>query len=246
MISISCPKFSFIPLEKVLPEVSEHFDGFEIVVEEKHDVEHLIASRDLLKSFDLNISLHAPFNDINLASLRQEHSTFSRKEIEKVIRFASRADIEVITFHPGWPSPFSMMDEKRVKRIAKEGIAHLNSVAKECGVTACLENLPLPNFFSTPEELLECTDDICFDIGHANITGTLWKFPEKKKSIKNLHLHENRGKSDEHLALKGKYIDLKRLVKKLEGYKGPFVLEAKNLKDGVTGKKTLENFLDQN
>ena len=147
MISISCPPFSFIPLEKILPEVSAHFDGFEIVVEEKHDVEHLIASRDVLRSFNLNISLHAPFNDINLASFKREHRAFSRNEIEKVIRFANREDIKTVTFHPGWPSSFSMIDEKRVKRIAKKEIARINSTGEEYGVTPCLENLPLTNFF---------------------------------------------------------------------------------------------------
>jgi sugar phosphate isomerase/epimerase len=229
--SLSCPRLSFTPLKFALREVTESFDGMEILAEEMHDAEYI-------KNVDIKektISIHAPFNDLNIASLKEEHRLYSVKEVKRTIIAAEAKGIKLVTFHPGWPSPFSMVARDRVIENAKKSIEELNSFASAHRVTLCAENLP--NFFTTAEELLEVTDNICFDIGHANITKTIDTFLDHKKSIKNVHMHENRGEHDEHLAVSGRYIDIERIIKEL-GNKN-YVIEATSIEDGERSRDFL-------
>lgn len=228
LISISCPKLSFIPIDAVMREIKGKFDGIELLAEEEHSAEKI-------KRTGLRSSIHAPFNDLNIASLKEEHRLYSINEIKKAILAAERNDIKLVTFHPGWPSPFSMLAKDRVIENAKKSIEELNSFASAHRVTLCAENLP--NFFSTAEELLEVTDNICFDVGHANITKTIDSFLDHKQSIKNVHIHENRGERDEHLALSGRYIDIDRIIKEL-GNKN-YVIEVTSIADGEKSRDFL-------
>jgi sugar phosphate isomerase/epimerase len=228
LINISCPRLSFIPLDEALREIEGKFEGIELLAEEEHSAEKI-------KRTGLRTSIHAPFNDLNIASLKEEHRLYSVNEIKKAILAAERNGIELVTFHPGWPSPFSMLAKDRVIENAKKSIEELNSFASAHRVTLCAENLP--NFFSTAEELLEVTDNICFDVGHANITKTIDTFLDHKKSIKNVHIHENRGEYDEHLAVSGRYIDIESIIKEL-GNKN-YVIEATSIADGERSRDFL-------
>jgi sugar phosphate isomerase/epimerase len=231
--SLSCPKLSFIPLEAAIMEIAKRFDGIEILAEEMHDAEHIERAEIREK---MPISIHAPFNDLNLASLKEEHRLYSINEVKKTILAAESKGVKLVTFHPGWPSPFSMQAKERVLKSAKKSTEELNSFASAHHVTLCAENLP--GFFSTAEELLEITDSICFDAGHANITKTIDSFLDHRESIKNVHLHENRGQADEHLPLTGEHIDVKCIVREL-GNKN-YVIEVTSIEDGEKSRDFLK------
>lgn len=230
--SLSCPKLSFLPLEAAVREIAESFGGMEILAEEMHDAEH-IESADIGR--EMPISIHAPFNDLNLASLKEKHRLYSVGEIERTIMAAETKGIRLVTFHPGWPSPFSMEARDRVMKSARKSTEELNEFASAHGVVLCAENLP--GFFSTAEELLGMTDNICFDIGHANITKTIDSFLDRRESIKNVHLHENGGQQDEHLPLTGEHIDIERAVREL-GNKN-YVIEARSVEEGKRSRDFL-------
>ena len=233
LIEISCPELSFRPLSDALELVKGKFDGIEILAEEEHRAENIEKTEIGMKA-----SIHAPFNDLNIASLREEHRLYSLEEIEKVVIVTEKKGIRLVTFHPGWPSPFSMGARERVLENARESIRELNDFASSHHVTLCTENMPIKGFFSSAEALLEVTDSVCFDVGHANITGSVDSFLDHKDCIKNVHLHENRGSVDEHLALSGRHIDIRRIVEEL-GDKN-YVIEAKNLKDGEKSRDFLK------
>jgi len=85
---------------------------------------------------------------------------------------------------------------------------------------------------------LEVTDSVCFDVGHANITGSIDSFLDHRGCIKNVHLHENSGKQDEHLPLTGEHIDVERIVRAL-GNKN-YVIEARSVDEGRISRDFLK------
>ncbi|MDY6986312.1 MAG: sugar phosphate isomerase/epimerase family protein [Candidatus Thermoplasmatota archaeon] len=233
-ISLSCPKLSFNPLDAAIRAVAEKFEGMEILAEEEHDASHIEQLKDIKPK--IKLSIHAPFSDLNLASLKEEHRRYSIREIKRTILAAEKKGIKLVTFHPGWPSPFSLQARERVINNAKRSAEEISAFASSHNVTLCAENLP--GFFSTAEELLEITENICFDIGHANITKTIDSFLDNKKSIKNVHLHENHGVQDEHLPLTGEHINIECIVREL-GDKN-YVIEATSLEDGEKSREFLK------
>lgn len=87
----------------------------------------------------------------------------------------------------------------------------LLQAAKQEGLTVCLENMPFHDFsISSPSAIVDLIREIddpsfamCLDTGHANVCAD-WFGPAKSireygKYIKVLHVHDNKGKRDEHL-----------------------------------------------
>ena len=83
--------------------------------------------------------------------------------------------------------------------------------AKKLGVTICLENMPFKQLpLSKPEEILnfvrEINDEnfkICLDTGHVSVFSELNLADEVRrlgKEIRVLHVHDNDGKNDRHMA----------------------------------------------
>ena len=70
MIGVSSTEFSSYMFEEVIAEISKVFDHWEIFAEAEHRLPSVEARfRDLMPSYKLSYSIHAPISDINLASL---------------------------------------------------------------------------------------------------------------------------------------------------------------------------------
>ena len=103
-------------------------------------------------------------------------------------------------------------NQTETRELNLEFMSRLLPTAKQEGITICLENMPMLNFsISSPKAIVELIKEIndpsflmCLDTGHANICKD-WHTPaetirEYGKFIKALHVHDNKGKHDEHLA----------------------------------------------
>ena len=118
-------------------------------------------------------------------------------------------------------------------------MSELAAYAKTVGITVCLENMPFPNFtVSTPDEVAEIIAAVgmdnfkmCLDTGHAAIfkdTQPHLVIKKHKDIIKAMHVHDNRGKEDEHLLpLHNGVIDWAAFSKAIKesDYNGVFSLE---------------------
>ena len=93
-----------------------------------------------------------------------------------------------------------------------EFMGKLLPTAKEEGITVCLENMPFLDFsLSSPADILGLIKEIddpsfamCLDTGHANMCKD-WHTPAQairnySDLIKVLHVHDNKGNRDDHLA----------------------------------------------
>lgn len=110
--------------------------------------------------------------------------------------------------------------------------------AKDLGVTICLENMPFKQLpLSKPEAILkfvrEINDEnfkICLDTGHVSVFDELDLAEEVRRlgsEIKVLHVHDNDGKGDKHMAPYFGVIDWAEFGNALKeiGFDGVFSLE---------------------
>ena len=137
------------------------------------------------------------------------------EKMARSIRAARLLGAKYWVIHP--IMPFGIDDIKQnksaqTKELNIEFMRQLLEVAKREEVTVCLENMPFKKFsISSPAAIIEIVEEIgdpafamCLDTGHANVNAE-WDSPAEAirkygKYIKALHIHDNRGNNDDHLA----------------------------------------------
>jgi sugar phosphate isomerase/epimerase len=195
----------------------------------------------------IDFSIHAPFFEVNLGSHQPEIRQFSKKKVKTAIDMAYAIGANPVVIHPGytfWMGKIKDVAEKSWKFFI-EDMKGLLSYAKKRGVTLALESIPMHLFFfyDLPEfkRLKEVLPGLgmTLDIGHAYVTKVTKKMknPESEiiddlkdlgmNNITHVHLHNNKGKRDDHLFPDGD-IDIKRILGflKEEGYVGKVIIES--------------------
>ena len=164
---------------------------------------------ELLHSYDLKLTIHSPFSDINIASFNEKIRNASLGVIENTLLTAAELDAMAVTIHPGHCSPVSKRYQTEYIEIHRNSLRKIAQTAEDVGVKVGVENMP--NFpildAQTPERLHLLLDGVdigvTFDVGHLNTTTA--DFSEFLRLFKNrivlLHFHDNKGERDEHLAV---------------------------------------------
>ena len=246
-IGVSSTTFCSYPFEDVLEGVAKCFNHWEIVSEGDHYLPAIATSFESLKdSYKLTYSVHAPFNDINIASLNESVREMSVIELIKIMNLAAELNVKTVTFHPGLYS--MVVNGFREKSIAnaKRSLRTIDRMAQDCGVRMCMENLPGFPFFlghtaAEMQELLEGTElPVCIDLGHANTTNQMDEIIEAMDGrVMNIHIHDNNGQQDQHLTVGDGNIDFKHVLSKLSGYGGRYVIESKSFESAVDSQDRL-------
>jgi sugar phosphate isomerase/epimerase len=183
----------------------QHFDYY--------DANHVGDIAQWFKDHGISLhSVHAPlFSDtdwgrsggleISVASLERRHRIDSMEEIKRAVAVAEKLPFRYLVLHMGLPG-----EEFEIEKFdaAFTSLEHLNIFAKDLGVTILLENIP--SELTAPERLLQFIRytrmdlGICFDTGHAQMTGGVHAaFEALKDHIASTHVHDNRGEKDDHL-----------------------------------------------
>ena len=158
-------------------------------------------------------SLHAPMYTDEIWGRSGPHTVISITELVKAKRMGMVEEIkraleiaEVVPFryliqHLGVGG--EEFDEAKVDA-AFSALEELRLFAQQRGVEILLENTP--NGFSSAERLLtffELTHmdlNVCLDVGHANIKGSIeTEYKLLRPRIRSTHIHDNNGKEDSHL-----------------------------------------------
>ena len=163
--------------------------------------------------------------------------------MKRCVEATARLGAKYMVIHPIMPNGVNERhDAEKSADTVEKNVAfmkELASCASEYGVTVCLENMPFPNFtLSTPEEIADIVYKVnsdnfkmCLDTGHSVIfKGWQPHVAIEKYSdiIKALHVHDNRGRDDEHLLPLGNgIIDWKAFSDSLKkvGFDGVLSLE---------------------
>ena len=221
-------------IETTLEETLEFIENLGIdYAELVHQFPSENIDADILESYNLKYSIHSPFMDVNIAALQDKSRLNSIKQIKDSIDLANKINAEAVVIHPGL-APFlaNKYFLDKVYETANNSIKELGEYGRDLGVLATIENMPtfdgmLYNNMGDLHNLLTSLDmSMTLDIGHANHSGYS---PDQMifDSIKHIHIHDNFGDDDAHLALGEGSIELKYIVNSLEekNYDGIYIIE---------------------
>jgi sugar phosphate isomerase/epimerase len=142
-----------------------------------------------------------------------------------------------LVVHLGVPDALKPAPADNSRDAARRSVEELYGMAEKAGVRLALE--VIPNALSTPDALVELIEDdldgarvgICLDVGHAHIMGDLADAIDACSGhVIATHLHDNHGKSDDHLAPGDGGIDWPLALMALQkiGYDGTWLFEVAN------------------
>ena len=220
------------------------YPGWEIVSDGNYRLENPVCFskvREVLASTNLGVTVHAPYGDLNLATLNDPIWRESIRQICCCIEHAS-ALTDRVTIHPGYISPIGKMMPQKVWDLQKEALRQIGKVAAEHSVLACLENMISMKEFlcRRPEELIGMTEGIdgigmTFDFGHAHTVGMVNEFLRYVDRANHIHIHDNHGLSDEHLPLGGGTIEWAKVGREIASrYSGIVVIEGRSIGEAGT------------
>ncbi|NOZ59753.1 MAG: sugar phosphate isomerase/epimerase [Euryarchaeota archaeon] len=240
--------------EEIIRIVGEAgFSALEIILEGHHLREDYSPWRELLDSYSMEVSVHAPFADLNIASMNPRIRLESIAQVKDAIQAGYTLGADVVTVHSGRLSPHSMWFPERAAELNLQAIEELVEFAGEHGVLLCVENMPRHEgaLMSEVEELLELAErfsrremGITLDVGHAATCGDVVEYVEALgERIANVHLHDNRGDGDEHLAVGDGKIDFGAVLSRMRGYRGRFIIECHREEDVFLSGRRLRRML---
>ncbi|MFA4861941.1 sugar phosphate isomerase/epimerase family protein [Methanoregula sp.] len=217
------------------------YSGWEIVADGNYRLDDPAAFqriRDVVGSTNLKVTVHAPFGDLNLATLNDPIWQESVRQIISCIEHASELT-DRVTIHPGYLSPVGKLMPDKIWGLQKEALRRIGRSAADHGVLACLENMiGIKEFLCRfPEELIGMTEGIegigmTFDFGHANTIGKVNAFLPHVGKANHIHIHDNHGVSDEHLPLGDGTIPWKTVGKGVAArYSGVVVVEGRSIEE---------------
>ncbi len=237
--------------EEIIKIVGEAgFSTWEVILEGHHLRSDYSPWRELLDSYSLDVSIHAPFADLNIASMNARIREESLAQIKAAIEAGYQLEAGLVTVHSGRLSPYSMWYPDKAREVNLRSIQELAEHAQEYGLLLCLENMPRYEgaLLSQVEELLELVagfsrDElgITLDVGHAATCGDVVDYIEAlNHRLVNIHLHDNRGDGDEHLAVGDGTIDFKAVFSRLKNYGGKYIIECHREEDVFRSREKLE------
>jgi sugar phosphate isomerase/epimerase len=167
-------------------------------------------------------------------------------EVQAALAIARRVPVGYLVVHVGVPDSQTADPSVNRSDAARRSIEELSRTAESLGVQLALE--VIPNALSTPERLVSFIEDdldasgigICFDFGHAHLMGdVLDAVDAASEHLVTTHVHDNAGRSDDHLLPFEGTIPWDPTLMALQkiGFEGAFVFE---LAASANARQTLE------
>lgn len=180
--------------------------------------------------------LHAPFAELCPAAIDPLVRAVTRRRFLQAAALAKRYGAEKMVVHSGF-IPLVYYPEWFAPQSAAFWREFLNDVD---GLTLCVENV----METSPDALRQIAEQvndprlrICFDVGHAFCqSGNLAPWLDALAPyISHVHLHNNHGSFDEHLALDTGTLDIAALIRQLEALapQATYTLEVRSARASV-------------
>lgn len=204
-----------------------------------HDPGHVKEAAEMMRKLGVEAnSFHAPFADsIDIASLDPAHRQHSVREVFTACDAAHALGAHYVVLHPGPEKEGKPRPEEWYHRMVC-ATASLNEVARHCRgleLILLLENMLPHLMFGQTSDMLyllgairETNVGTCLDTGHAFLSGDLRTVVHKLSGhLRMLHVNDNLGDSDGHLAPGEGAIDWISLIRQLRQWRfqGPLILE---------------------
>ncbi len=245
MIGVSTLAFYPQPIKEVLQSLeARNIEYCEIINEYPYDE----IDDDVLESYKVKLTVHAPLSDINLASHNPSMRKSSIDEVKKSMDRAVKWNADLVVVHPGSMPVMGRRIAKKIFQYNLESLKELSSYAEDSGVLMCVENMPEIEglLFQDLKELNSLVEDInayiTLDVGHAHNSGfsadDMFCYPR----VKHMHLSDNDGSWDQHNALGSGSIDYHQFFKNLKDikYDGVLMIEVKDATDVIRSLEFME------
>lgn len=170
-----------------------------------------------LATAGLAVTVHAPFHDLNPGAMEPLVHAVTRRRLLQAVDAAERLGARVVVVHPGYdPWKYGGQDHLWLQQ-SLDFWPTLLARAADAGCVLALENI----FEVRPDLLAMLLRQLsspclghCFDVGHWRLFSDSsladW-FAALGPHLVHLHLHDNRGKQDEHLPVGEGDIDFSSL-----------------------------------
>jgi len=257
-----------------LVEIAAHgFEAVEVFAVRDHfdyrDRRAAIALAEWLDDTRLILtSMHAPIagsyvngswkDGLSLAAADEGRRKAAVEEVLASLDVAAAVPYNALVVHCGVPAPYAAPGDNHRASLVRS-LEQLSPVAARYGVRLAIE--VIPNELSTPSALVDVIESdidatglgICMDVGHARMMGDVVEAIETCSGhLVTTHLHDNRGRSDDHL-VPGKGVidwDATTLAFQKVGYDGAWMFELAPAADwggmldqAVTARERLEGLL---
>jgi sugar phosphate isomerase/epimerase len=211
-----------------------------------------------LREDGVAFTVHAPFRDLNIASLNTGAYEAARADMMRTIQIADRVGATVLNVHPGIHSYYPERYWGQMKDAERAVYEELSDFGAPRGIRVVAENLIKTNVHFedtwTLDGIIELHDSwrsdlkgVCLDTGHAQQAGLDVASAVRRLGtrIKHLHLQDNHGGPiDEHLPIGDGTIDWPGVFDALEeiGFEGYGVFE---FGPAVRQAEVIETFRDR-
>jgi sugar phosphate isomerase/epimerase len=190
-----------------------------------------------LNSHSMGVICHLP-TFVSTADLTDSIREASLQEMFNSLEVAAELGVQKVVLHPGRIGGLGLYIKEAAMALANASLTCIIGRAQELGLRVCLENMfPKYGAFVKPadfEGILQRFPDLrlTLDTGHANIDGqdggrTLDFIKKFGTRIGHLHISDNLGERDDHLAVGSGGIDFLKIVHALKqcGYDDTATLE---------------------
>lgn len=226
------------PLEKAIAfALEQRFEAFEVWADHPHahpDETRPETRKELrarLREF-VRVSLHGPLGNASLASINPGIWRESVRQYLATVELAHDLGATVVVIHPGDLRDHRFKDE--FLRLSCEALARVADRAAQLGVTVAVENCgPYhAGVDQTTADLaaivrsLGTRGRLCIDTGHAAVNKNAGEILSTLgEAIAHVHIHDNHGARDEHLAIGAGTIDFSPYVPLLRQLDGMAIAE---------------------
>lgn len=182
-----------------------------------NDLDHHLAEWEKRLSYidPPRLTMHGPFLDLNPSSWENLVADATMLRYEQAYRAADILGAEVIVFHSCFVPNFNFL-EGWPERIIDFYERFLDG--KDDHISILMENVmdPVPDgFLEVAEGIRHPAFGICVDVGHAHCYSKVhaedW-LRVLRDHIKQLHIHDNDGTRDSHLAFGAGTLDTKKVM----------------------------------
>ncbi|RLI94932.1 MAG: hypothetical protein DRO92_02400 [Candidatus Altiarchaeales archaeon] len=191
--------------------------------------------RDTLSTLNIDVSLHAPYHDLNIATTNLGVKREAIRQIKETVEFAYYIDSNIVVVHPGYVASRKYKVDKVFNSMI-DNLKDIVSLAEDLDVNICMENnaskpkaigVHIPELKKICQSVNSDNFKLTLDVAHANTTGINPSHfvDELNELIRHVHISDNTG-DNQHLPIGLGNIDFIELFKKLNQiYKGYIIIE---------------------
>jgi sugar phosphate isomerase/epimerase len=192
----------FVLENRLQPEISFNYKSLDYF--KKSD---FVETAKRLSGSELTVTFHAPFHDLRPGALDPKIRQLTMDRLKQVFDLIPFYHPVSIVCHPAFDAKYYVSAEETWLENSVDTWRYFLSLIKDTGTIITLENV----YEKDPHYLKRLFSAIsspqlrfCFDTGHFNtfsgVSLEIW-MKEMSAWISQLHIHDNHGSSDEHLAV---------------------------------------------